>query len=571
MGSKTLINTGIIVDTRENLNNISDTILPKNTLVVEKDTGKMRVGDDTTPYKDLDNLPSGVDIATSSSLGVSKPDGETITIDENGVLKSKSIPFDGGSIFAVLAGNNEGSFTNEGDGTNNHQQRPNLGDSSFQKSQDGKSFCHIEDNAVVLDEDGFYIVRLRRAFYPDSANTGEMDLTQSISYKSVGSSAFANIGTQTLRMNNDPDLWQYCDFSIVLHGKTGDAISTLSYEPVVAGTTIHSGSFGLYLFKIPVTNEYQVSNAEYMGIYQTDYVAYLPTSSTKYPGENYFDIDWTQGGAVNETPDQLNIVDNTSFTMTRSGLALLNFGLSFSVSDESDPIDLICECLRISSSGDEVTIKAVTMPIRKELLSGDVFGMTVLAPVSSNERIRVRVRTNNTINVNIGCIASVSCTILPSVAASAQLTDATTSQAGRVILATEDQALAGTEAGAYALTPATGSKMAAHMAMPSNRTLDISITELDGSGYFSTVAPDDGYFVLRCTTADSATNGAVIELINLSNYINSTQRVSTASGIVATFIPISKGETCKAMLGDLANFKTIIFKFIYANGSAPEA
>lgn len=175
-------------------------------------------------------------------------DNDTIFV-EDGKIKSKSVPFDGGSIFACLAGNKEGVFINEGDGVN----KPNLSDSSFQKSQDGKSFCHIEDNAIVLDEEGFYILRLRRAFYPDVSNTNEMDLTQSISYKPVGSSAFSVIGTQTLRMNNDPDLWQYCDFSIVLHGKVGDAISTVSYEPVVAGVTVYSGAFGLYVFKIPTT------------------------------------------------------------------------------------------------------------------------------------------------------------------------------------------------------------------------------------------------------------------------------------------------------------------------------
>lgn len=251
-------------------------------------------------------------------------DNDTIFV-EDGKIKSKSVPFDGGSIFACLAGNKEGVFINEGDGVNNQQMWPNLSDSSFQKSQDGKSFCHIEDNAIVLDEECFYIVRLRRAFYPDVSNTNEMDLTQSISYKPVGSSAFSVIGTQTLRMNNDPDLWQYCDFSIVLHGKVGDAISTVSYEPVVAGVTVYSGSFGLYVFKIPTTNEYQVSNSEYMGIYQTQHTVIQTTQNSDNQNQKYFDIRWDTDSTVNEFPDRLAIKNNIELVPYKSGIVLWNF------------------------------------------------------------------------------------------------------------------------------------------------------------------------------------------------------------------------------------------------------
>lgn len=252
--------------------------------VVKVDKSTISISDDGTI-----SVANGVEVdditIKKNETGVIsvKPEGiidnNTVVLDKDGKISTKSIPFEGGSIFAVLAGNNEGSFTNEGDGITNQQQRPNLGDSSFQKSQDGRSFCHIDNNAIVLDEDGFYIVRLRRAFYPDVSNTNEMDLTESISYKPVGGAAFSNIGTQTLRMNNDPDLWQYCDFSIVLHGKAGDAISTLSYEPVVASVKIYSGSFGLYVFKIPVTNEYQINSSELNTYSKSNFTVPNPNSS----------------------------------------------------------------------------------------------------------------------------------------------------------------------------------------------------------------------------------------------------------------------------------------------------
>ena len=270
--------------------------------VVKVDKSTISISDDGTI-----SVANGVEVDdvtikknTSGVISV-KPEGiidnNTVVLDKDGKISTKSIPFEGGSIFAVLAGNNEGSFTNEGDGINNQQQRPNLGDSSFQKSQDGRSFCHVENNAIVLDEDGFYIVRLRRAFYPDVSNTNEMDLTESISYKPVGSAAFSNIGTQTLRMNNDPDLWQYCDFSIVLHGKAGDAISTLSYEPVVASVKIYSGSFGLYVFKIPVTNEYQINSSELNTYSKSNFTVPNPNSSPNIfdPGDLVITTDMYTG------------------------------------------------------------------------------------------------------------------------------------------------------------------------------------------------------------------------------------------------------------------------------------
>lgn len=252
--------------------------------VVKVDKSTISISDDGTI-----SVANGVEVdditIKKNETGVIsvKPEGiidnNTVVLDKDGKISTKSIPFEGGSIFAVLAGNNEGSFTDEGDRRENHQRRPNLGDSSFQKSQDGRSFCHVENNAIVLDEDGFYIVRHRRAFYPDVSNTTEMDLTESISYKPVGSAAFSNIGIQTLRMNNDPDLWQYCDFSIVLHCKAGDAISTLSYEPIVSGVSIYSASFGLYVFKIPITNEYQINSSEINTYNKINFTVPNPNSS----------------------------------------------------------------------------------------------------------------------------------------------------------------------------------------------------------------------------------------------------------------------------------------------------
>ena len=376
--------------------------------VVKVDKSTISISDDGTI-----SVANGVEVdditikKNESGVISVKPEGiidnNTVVLDKDGKISTKSIPFEGGSIFAVLAGNNEGSFTNEGDGINNQQQRPNLGDSSFQKSQDGRSFCHIDNNAIVLDEDGFYIVRLRRAFYPDVSNTNEMDLTESISYKPVGSAAFSNIGTQTLRMNNDPDLWQYCDFSIVLHGKAGDAISTLSYEPVVASVKIYSGSFGLYVFKIPVTNEYQINSSE-LNVYYGENINVSNPNSTP----NVFDTgvlatatpDVYTGTAFTRKTDDgyIEILESGLYVMVHSVTVNINrgdtntydipHGIAF-VRNDGSTIDMICQST-VTVRNSQILSDSSDSTGLAYLTKGDIIAPFVYGPTNIYNPIKLR-------------------------------------------------------------------------------------------------------------------------------------------------------------------------------------
>ena len=357
------------------------TVKPDGTTITISDDGTISVAngvevDDVTIKK---NASGVISVKPEGII-----DNNTVVLDKDGKISTKSIPFEGGSIFAVLAGNNEGSFTNEGDGINNQQQRPNLGDSSFQKSQDGRSFCHIDNNAIVLDEDGFYIVRLRRAFYPDVSNTNEMDLTESISYKPVGSAAFSNIGTQTLRMNNDPDLWQYCDFSIVLHGKAGDAISTLSYEPVVASVKIYSGSFGLYVFKIPVTNEYQINSSELNTYSKSNFTVPNPNSSP-----NLFD----PGDFLTSS----NVYTGTTFTektedgfvkVLESGVYVISHYINVIInSSDGNTYDMPHGVMIIKDGPTYDYVMQSTVTVRSNAITNDADEVTGLIYLSAGEVI----------------------------------------------------------------------------------------------------------------------------------------------------------------------------------------
>ena len=532
-------------------------------------------------------------------------DNDTILV-EDGKIKSKNVPFDGGSIFACLAGNNEGSWTDEGVSGSNQQLRPNLGDALFQKSLDGKSFCHVENNAIVLDEDGFFIVRLRRAFYPGAGNTGTFDLTESISHKGASDSVFYIIGTHTVEINNNPDLWNYIDFNIVLHGSKGDSISSLTYGPIDTSLQWYSGSYGLYVFKIPTTNEYQVSNSEYMGIYQTQYTSTQTTQNPDNQNQKYFDIHWDTDSAVNEYPDRLAIKNNIELVPYKGGMVLWNFSCSIGTADGTNVYDLICQAYRKGVDGSDVLVRSSTFRVDEAQLNSDVFNLFILLPMQENDSLWFRIFVPSALD-SIAYVCSMSATVLPSVAASVQNGSAyrtitlttddnidnlapgsyykpsgvtpqgvlpytnadldytlvvygtsdtlntsykqlaysqsnfyavvirevddsnswtiwkqvigtcTNNTDGLIKLATQDQAIAGAESGAYALTPATGKKMIETFAAPMP-------TASEGLGNWYLVAVNDSKFTLK-----SGGTWAYFAL----GYANGGAVISTTAGIEA--------------------------------------
>lgn len=337
-------------------------------------------------------------------------DNDTIVLDSSGKISTKSIPFDKPSdnrwhqshfIFSAVANTavpvNATNLVSYDTSANNNVL--------FEPNSSGQLICR---------KTGLYGVRVEfSTYYVGDGSTEAMDGWFYIKLNNID---IGSSGTPILAVANEPNVFTcYVNRRI----EAGQIISTAWNIPYTGNVNVNYIDYQFTYF--PVTNEYQVSNAEYRSMYQTAHVAYLPAAGSPYPGENFFDIDWTQGGLVNETPNLLEVVGNTTFSMNGSGLALFNFGLSFSVADDSDSIDLIVECIRLSASGTETVLKVSTMAIRKERLNDDVFNLTVLAPIAEDDRVRLRVRTADTINVNLGCKASVSCTILPSITNTVEL------------------------------------------------------------------------------------------------------------------------------------------------------
>lgn len=385
-----------------------------------------------------DNVKGALDELMAAKPGIVQR-VEALENKIDGIGGTGCIPFDGGSLLTIQATKFQDEFPSVIQPISNGGKNvvAELSDSSMYITITGRMAYHFDSTDIVFDEPGFYSISFQWGHYP-AEGSEEHDLSYNIIKKDPEDADYVSVSVESGKIDWVTDTWNYTDVRCILNVKAGTRVQTHAYVPPVSGSgqvdTLKVIRFIGTIFKYPVTNEYQVSNAEYRGMYQTAYVAYLPAASSLYPNENFFDIDWTQGGLVNETPNLLEVVDNTTFSIDGSGLALFNFGLSFSVADNSDSIDLIAECLRLSASGTEVVLKASTMAIRKEQLNGDVFSLTVLAPIAEDERVCLRVRTAGTINVNLGCVASVSCTILPSITDTSKLepfTPPTASEPGK--------------------------------------------------------------------------------------------------------------------------------------------
>lgn len=97
-----------------------------------------------------------------------------------------------------------------------------------------------------------------------------------------------------------------------------------------------------------------------------------------------------------------------------------------------------------------------------------------------------------------------------------------------------------------------------HQAMPSGRGIDLTL----GASGASYTAPADGYIYLNKTA--SAVN-QIITIINDDNGMRVSDTSVTASGWIATYLPVSKGQSIRITY--TAGGTTNTFQFIYANGA----
>lgn len=289
-----------------------------------------------------------------------------------------------------------------------------IGDISIKSpdySSDGYSitgidkFISLENDYILVEKSGFYDISFFYA-YNLFSNASAVELESIIFVNGVAQAQESYYAIQGVATPDTHTL------SKIIKLNTGDKVhigcrGNSDYILPVKWT--------IQFFKIPVTNEYQVRNAEYFGLSQTQYVPavheILPEDNTK----RFFNIDWTVGGIVQETPDLLTIKNNTELVPYRTGMALLNFNLDIQVATGSRIFDLYCQVFRRDSSGKDVLVRAGTFRIYEGQINNDSYNLFILLPMSEGESVWFRVLMPAEMNWSINYAASLSGTILPSI------------------------------------------------------------------------------------------------------------------------------------------------------------
>lgn len=157
-----------------------------------------------------------------------------------------------------------------------------------------------------------------------------------------------------------------------------------------------------------------MQNAEYFGCYQREWVLspaqVLPEDATK----KFVNIDWTLGNTVNENPNALSIVPNKGVVPSRTGLVLLNFGLSVNVTQGTNVYDLVCQVFRRNAAGQDVLVRTGTFRLYEGQINADLFNLVILLPMQEGDGVWFRILVP-TVFRDFGYVASLSGTVFPSV------------------------------------------------------------------------------------------------------------------------------------------------------------
>ena len=531
-----------VIDTKENLEKITR-IPSTNILFIEKDTGKMKIGNNKDTYKTLEYLSSGVDIATLNTFGISKPDGETIVID-NGVLKSRNIPFDTGNIGLINGTINNIITTQQEDNLNKYM----FSNDKYTKTDLDKINVYIENDEIVFRSSGYYFFHLETAFNPNVENT---NVTVIAYLNNVGFTADSK-PIQSILPNPD-----FINLNTISYINSGDKLKIGYIE--TTGKKISPVSLGIKLFKIPITNEYQIQNAIYSGIYTTTANPYIiQTDGGK--------VELTlPSNSVQENSDLIELTSSGRAKIKKSGIYFVKYTCTLTMSDQGQLYDTNLVMYRFNALNQTTdNIAETSWLVSEQSINPNTGTIYTVCPFSKGDEVFVEF--SFPVAETFYLTVSSNFCLFPSVTDNIQST-ASTTKAGLVQLATEDQALIGTETNT-ALTPATGSKMAAHMAMPSNNIINISISGLQEDGSFITTAPDDGYFLVYGSCNRAELTGMSLSSSNTG--IGSLYHTSSIGQEVNLFIPVSKGNQVRCFIGSLENWSNLQLKFTYANGSVSE-
>ena len=282
-------------------------------------------------------------------------------------------------------------------------------------STTGRVFTQKVNDGIKILEDGIYNVLLEIGVNNTASITGDLVFgTKLVARESEKLSSPIVMSTSSIYVNTIAADIDSGSVTIAKSFKAGDIIAP--YLAIQQGDVFNLQWVSVVLTKFPsgVSTEYQVQNAEYFGCYQREWVLspvqVLPEDATK----KFTNIDWTLGNTVNENPNALSIVPNKGVVPSRTGLVLLNFGLTVNLMPGTNVYDLVCQVFRRNAAGQDVLVRTGTFRLYEGQINADLFNLVILVPMQEGDGVWFRILVP-AVFTDLGYVASLSGTVFPSV------------------------------------------------------------------------------------------------------------------------------------------------------------
>lgn len=360
-----------------------------------------------------------VDIATTETAGISKPDGNSIIIDEDGTLHSRSIPFENGiDRFELWLEKSSGAWP--------ESSKPSgfttidavvykLGNSEFNVKEIGKHFCHAEDEYIIFDEDGLYTVDWL------------IQLACSTSYTSWnGVRGFLNLYEADGSYLNDGILTYYAESktqgniisglgwlqgAATMYIKSGQKLTLSQMHTATKEAGISTHRIQVYISKLPVTNEYQVQNPiiniYFLGSFTTQIQVVgqfydMPIGPILQSGSGPSGYPEKIVAGINTDSKSLDILEDGYYNITAEFCVNINTDAIY----ESDII--------VRIDGTDVTYATGTLKLGGTSLNPDVLNLSTNRYLRKGDKIKISAAFPLAISYSINYI-SIIVTKLPSV------------------------------------------------------------------------------------------------------------------------------------------------------------
>ena len=326
------------------------------------------------------------------------PDEDTIII-EDGKLKSRSIPFDTANGCAVVATGSEYPVVLNSELS---IMVPNFSSGKYTVYNGDKAGVSLGTDYIEITKNGYYIFHTEVSF--NAVGSSDTDILLIAYINDVGFTSQTGVVRPTVA---NPDFIGITNFT---YFNAGDKIY-VGYGGQV--NQVVMATFGATLLRLPVTNEYQVSNSEYFDIHYTQY----NTVSMSNSGDNitnYIDIPWNIEGVTNESPASLSVVDGIYLSPVRKGIGIFNFYIVIGVGDDSSTYDFVVNVIRKDSSGIDTVIRSETLSVHGARINSDIFNVPILAPINEGDSLFFKLYADKSISsVTYQC--DFSGVILPSI------------------------------------------------------------------------------------------------------------------------------------------------------------